>query len=247
MEENKQAKTSFSAKIRNYLFTGIVVTAPAAITIYLAVVLINYIDDHVEKLIPKQYLQSYLPDYLQEYWPFGIPGIGLVVLFVFFVLVGMFVTGFVGRAILRLWEKILISTPIVSGVYNAFKQIFETFFSSSAKKSFREVVLVEYPRKGLWTLAFVTGEPTKEIQGLMGEDEVLSIYVPTTPNPTSGFLIFLPRKDVQSVDLSVEEGLKFVVSVGIVSPVSKTEQMEKINKMKDKKHQKELGKEQKKS
>jgi uncharacterized membrane protein len=239
MEENKQVKTSFSTKIRNYLFTGIVVTAPAAITIYLAVMLVNYIDLHVKRLIPEQYLP-------EAYLPFGIPGVGLILLFAFFIFVGMFVTGFIGRALLRLWEKILISTPIVSGVYNAFKQIFETFFSSSAKKSFREVVLIEYPRKGLWTLAFVTGTPTQEIQGLTGQDDVISIYVPTTPNPTSGFLIFLPRKDVQSVDLSVEEGLKFVVSVGIVSPVSKTEQMERINKIKDKKHQKELEKEQKK-
>lgn len=230
MEENKQVKTPFSTRIRNYLFTGIVVTAPAAITIYLAVMLVNYIDANVKGLIPIKYLP-------EAYLPFGIPGIGLILLFAFLIFIGMFVTGFIGKSLLRLWEKILISTPIVSSVYNAFKQIFETFFSSSAKKSFREVVLIEYPRKGLWTLAFVTGTPTEEIQKMTGHDDIISIYVPTTPNPTSGFLIFLPRSDVQSVDISVEEGLKFVISVGIVSPVSKTEQLDRI---KNRKHSKNV-------
>lgn len=208
--ENKQAKKSLGARIRSYFFTGILVTAPAAITIYLAVIFIDYVDTHVTRLIPAEYNP-------ESYLPFGLPGIGLVILLIFFVLVGMFAAGFVGRFFVRVWEKILESTPVVSSVYNALKQIFETFFSSSAKTSFREVVMIQYPRPGIWTLAFITGTPTDEMKAQAGED-LVSIFVPTTPNPTSGFLLFIPRRDIVPLSISVEEGLKMVISVGIVNP-----------------------------
>lgn len=223
MADEKQVKSSFAAKIRNYFFTGILVTLPAAITIYLAVVFINYIDSNVTKFIPLEYNPK-------TYLPYGIPGLGVIILMALFILIGMFATGFLGRFFIRMWEKLLVSTPIISSIYNTLKQIFETFCSSSAKNSFREVVLVQYPRKGLWTVAFVTGSPTQEIKTLAGQDKMLSIYVPTTPNPTSGFLIFLPESEVQKLDISVEEGLKFVISVGIVLPVSKKEQLDRAMK-----------------
>lgn len=211
--KNKQVKKSLGSRIRNYFFTGILVTAPAAITIYLAVIFINYVDSHVIQLIPTEYNP-------ETYLPFSVPGIGLFILFIFFVLIGMFAAGFIGRFFVRVWERILESTPIVSSVYNALKQIFETFFSSSAKTSFREVVMIQYPRCGIWTLAFITGTPTEEMKQVSGED-LVSIFVPTTPNPTSGFLLFIPRKDIIPLSISVEEGLKMVISVGIVNPDSK--------------------------
>ena len=140
--KNKQVKKSVGSRIRNYFFTGILVTAPAAITIYLAVIFINYVDSHVIQLIPTEYNP-------ETYLPFSVPGIGLFILFIFFVLIGMFAAGFIGRFFVRVWERLLESTPIVSSVYNALKQIFETFFSSSAKTSFREVVMIQYPRCGI--------------------------------------------------------------------------------------------------
>lgn len=220
--KNKQVKKSVGSRIRNYFFTGILVTAPAAITIYLAVIFINYVDSHVIQLIPTEYNP-------ETYLPFSVPGIGLFILFIFFVLIGMFAAGFIGRFFVRVWERILESTPIVSSVYNALKQIFETFFSSSAKTSFREVVMIQYPRCGIWTLAFITGTPTEEMKQVSGED-LVSIFVPTTPNPTSGFLLFIPRKDIIPLSISVEEGLKMVISVGIVNPDSKPKKV-KVKKL----------------
>ncbi len=220
--KNKQVKKSVGSRIRNYFFTGILVTAPAAITIYLAVIFINYVDSHVIQLIPTEYNP-------ETYLPFSVPGIGLFILFIFFVLIGMFAAGFIGRFFVRVWERLLESTPIVSSVYNALKQIFETFFSSSAKTSFREVVMIQYPRCGIWTLAFITGTPTEEMKQVSGED-LVSIFVPTTPNPTSGFLLFIPRKDIIPLSISVEEGLKMVISVGIVNPDSKPKKV-KVKKL----------------
>ncbi len=216
-EEIKQdapGKINMARRIRNYFFTGILVTAPAAITIYLAVIFISYIDSNVVNLLPAKYNP-------EAYLPYGIPGIGLVILFVFFVVVGWFATGLVGGFFIKVWEKILASTPIISSIYNALKQIFETFFSGSSKPSFREVVLIEYPRKGLWTIAFITGAPTPGIKDIAHQSNMTSVYVPTTPNPTSGFLLFVPNEDVHKLDISVEDGLKYVISVGIVTPTDK--------------------------
>lgn len=210
-KENKQDKKGLISRLRNYFFTGILVTAPAAITIYLAVIFVNYVDSSVTKFIPKEYNP-------EAYFPYGIPGIGVIILLILFIIIGMFATGIVGRFFLRLWEKVLVSTPIISSIYNALKQVFETFCSTSSKNSFHEVVMLEYPRKGIWTMAFVTGKPTKEMQDKAKGKELEAIFVPTTPNPTSGFLLFVPREDLIPLDISVEDGLKMIVSVGIVHP-----------------------------
>ena len=214
IKQDTPDKINMARRIRNYFFTGILVTAPAAITIYLAVIFISYIDSNVVNLLPAKYNP-------ETYLPYGIPGIGLVILFVFFVVVGWFATGLVGGFFVKVWEKVLASTPIISSIYNALKQIFETFFSSSSKHSFREVVLIEYPRKGLWTIAFITGSPTSDIKDIAQQNNMTSVYVPTTPNPTSGFLLFVPNEDVHKLDMSVEDGLKYVISVGIVAPTDK--------------------------
>ncbi len=214
LERERAVFMKVGAKLRAYLFTGILVTAPVAITFYMAYKFILWVDRFVDKLIPPQYL-------LDNYLPVTIPGLGLVVLLVVLTLVGMFATGFLGRFFLRLGEWIVFKVPLVSSVYSVLKQIFETFFSSKTQ-AFSKVVMLEYPRKGIWILGFVSSELKGEIRRCFNE-EMLNVFIPTTPNPTSGFLIFVPKKDTIELDMKVEEGIKFVISGGLVEP----EQMKK--------------------
>ncbi len=214
LERERAVFMKVGAKLRAYLFTGILVTAPVAITFYMAYKFILWVDRFVDKLIPPQYL-------LDNYLPVTIPGLGLVVLLVALTLVGMFATGFLGRFFLRLGEWIVFKVPLVSSVYSVLKQIFETFFSSKTQ-AFSKVVMLEYPRKGIWILGFVSSELKGEIRRCFNE-EMLNVFIPTTPNPTSGFLIFVPKKDTIELDMKVEEGIKFVISGGLVEP----EQMKK--------------------
>ena len=197
------------SKFRTYLIAGVLVTAPFAITIYLAWLFIDFVDTKVKPLIPAHYN----PD---TYLPFGVPGIGLLLVIFFLVMVGWLTAGFLGRFTVRTGERILARMPIVRSVYGAAKQIVETVLSQQST-AFRQVVMFEYPRPGIWTIGFITGEPGRIIQDHV-EDEIVNILLPTTPNPTSGFLLFVPRKNVQILDMSIEEGMKMVISVGIVSP-----------------------------
>ncbi len=196
-------------RLRAYFFAGILITAPIGITIYLAWLLIDYVDDKIRPLIPAQYNP-------ETYLPFSIPGIGVLLLMAALTLIGAVTAGIVGRMFLRVAERILARMPIVRGVYGATKQVFETVLAQKST-AFRHVVLVEYPRTGLWSLGFITGTTEGEVQELT-EDEVLNVFIPTTPNPTSGFLLFVPRSDVTFLSMSVEEGIKMVVSGGIVTP-----------------------------
>ena len=196
-------------RLRNYFVAGVLVTAPFAITIYLAWLFIDFVDTKVKVLIPLQYR----PD---TYLPFGVPGLGLLIVFLFLTIVGWITAGFVGRFFIRTGERVLARMPVVRSVYGAAKQIVETILSQQST-AFRQVVMFEYPRPGIWTIGFITGTPGRIIQDHV-EDEIVNILLPTTPNPTSGFLLFLPRKDVQVLDMTVEEGMKMVISVGIVSP-----------------------------
>jgi len=197
------------ARLRAYFFAGVLVTAPIAITIYLAWSVVSWVDESVLPLIPAKYNP-------ETYLPFSVPGIGLVVLLVFMTAVGAITAGMVGRMIVGYGERILSRMPVIRSVYSATKQIFETML---AKKStaFREVVLVEFPRTGMWSIGFITGVTEGEVQELTDE-EVLNVYIPTTPNPTSGFLCFVPRSEVYPLSMTVEEGIKLVVSGGIVIP-----------------------------
>lgn len=209
LEREKAVFMKVGAKLRAYLFTGILVTAPVAITFYMAYKFIFWIDNLVNKLIPQQYQ-------LDNYLPFTIPGLGLIVLVVALIIVGMFAAGFLGRFFLRLGEWIVYKVPLVSSVYSVLKQIFETFFSSKTQ-AFSKVVMLEYPRKGIWILGFVSSELKGEIKNRCTQ-EMINVFIPTTPNPTSGFLIFVPKVDTIELDMSVEEGLKFVISGGLVEP-----------------------------
>ena len=152
----------------------------------------------------------------ETYLPFGIPGLGLLMVCFVMTLIGALTAGILGRFWIRTSERILSRMPIIRSIYSALKQIFETVLSHQSN-AFREVVLFEYPRRGSWALGFITGSTRGEIQNST-EDEVVNVFLPTTPNPTSGYLLFLPRRELVILSMTVEEGIKMVISGGIVTP-----------------------------
>jgi uncharacterized membrane protein len=203
------------SRLRAYFLAGVLVLAPIAITLALAFWLVDFVDSRVVHLIPAQWNpDTYLKDRFGV--EFGLPGLGVLVLMIVITLIGWLTAGYVGRVMVRIGENIVARMPVVRSIYGAIKQIFETVLRNQSD-SFRQAVLVEYPRRGIWTIAFVTGETEGEVQNLTKED-VVNIYVPTTPNPTSGFLLFVPREDVVFLDMPVEDAFKMVVSIGIVTP-----------------------------
>lgn len=194
-------------RLRAYFIAGILVTGPIALTLYLTWIFIHFIDEFVGGLLPAQYNPAtYVP----------LPGLGLVITVVGLTLVGAITAGYVGRLLLRLSEYVVQRMPVVRSIYNAAKQIFETVLASKSN-TFREVVLAEWPRPGMWTVAFVTAQPHGEIREQVGSDAV-AIYVPTTPNPTSGYLMFVRRRDLVTLPMTVEDGIKLVISGGIIVP-----------------------------
>ena len=195
------------ARLRGYLVTGIIISAPFAITIYLAALVVDFVDDKIKPMIPARYN----PD---TYLPFAVPGIGLVLVVLFLIFVGWLARGYLGRRALRYSERAMANMPVLRSVYTAAKQIFETVMSQQSS-AFRQVVLVQYPHKGVWVLGFITGDPGAEVQGHT-RDEVIGVMVPTTPNPTSGFLLYYPKTDVVHLSMSVEEAMKIIISMGIV-------------------------------
>ena len=206
------------AKLKAYLFTGVLVTAPVGMTFYLAYKLIFWVDAFVGKLIPPHYKEM-----LGDYFPISVPGLGLVILILFLMFIGMFAAGFMGRFFIRLGEWFMAKVPLLSSVYSLLKQIFETVFSDKTQ-AFKKVVMLEYPRKGLWILGLVSADIKGEVKENLPSD-MLNVFIPTTPNPTSGFLIFVPKKDVIELKMTVEEAIKFIVSGGLVEP-------DKMNKTK---------------
>jgi uncharacterized membrane protein len=196
-------------RLRAYFFAGILITAPLSITFYLAALFIGFVDHQVTPLIPEHYNP-------ETYLPFSVPGLGLVVVIVSMILIGALTAGFLGRYFVRVSERILARMPVVRSLYSATKQIFETVLAQKST-AFRQAVLVEYPRRGIWAIGFITGRTEGEVQNLTKEP-VINIFLPTTPNPTSGFLLFLPKEDVVPLTMSVEEAIKMVISGGIVTP-----------------------------
>ncbi len=205
-------------RIRNYFFAGLLVTGPALITLYLVWAIVTSIDAWVMHYLPARYNPS-------TYFDVYVPGVGVIVVITGLVLIGMFAANFMGRFFVNLSDKILNRMPFIKGIYSATKQIMETVFANKSK-AFREVVLVEYPRRGMWVIGFVTAKTSGEIQNA-SEVELVNVFVPTTPNPTSGFLIFIPQEDVYTVDMTVEEGLKLVISGGIITPPDKRAKKER--------------------
>ena len=211
LQREKAVFMKLGAKIRAYLFTGILVTAPVAITFYMAYKFVLWVDRLVNQILPPQYK-------FDEILPFTVPGLGLIILVLTLILVGMFAAGFLGKFFLSLGEWIVYKVPLISSIYSVLKQIFETFFSTKTQ-AFSKVVMLEYPRKGIWILGFVSSELKGEIKDSFKE-EMQNVFIPTTPNPTSGFLIFVPKKDTIELDMKVEEGIKFVISGGLVEPAN---------------------------
>ena len=212
---NNQQNTNISilAKFRRFFLTGLLVTAPIIITIYVTWLVIAFIDVKVASLLP-EYLD------FRKALPFQIPGLGLLIVIFVITLIGAITPGLIGRNLLKLGEMILFKTPIIRTVYSSIKQIMETVMSTNSK-SFKEVVLVEYPRKDIWVIAFVTSYVKGEIDNKIKKSDLVSIFVPTTPNPTSGFLLFVEKKDLIYLNMPVEQAVKLVISGGIVSPKQK--------------------------
>ena len=199
----------FVRRLRGYFLTGVLVTAPIAFTLWLAWNVIVFVDEKVKQLIPDAYL-------LQFPTPFRVPGFGLVALFLALTLIGMLAAGLIGRTLIRIGEGIVERMPVLRSIYSASKQVIETVVGQNAQ-SFREVVLIEFPRKDCWTVGFLTGAAKGEI-GRVDKEAMVNVFVPTTPNPTSGYLVFVPRRDVRKLAMTVEDGIKLVVSGGIVAP-----------------------------
>jgi len=202
-------KKNFFTKLRGCFFTGLLFIAPISITAYLTWMVITFIDEKIKPLIPIVYHPEY-------YLPFYIPGFGLLIAVVSITIVGALMAGVFGRYFIRLSERILNKMPVIRSLYSAIKKIFETLLNKQSS-SFRKVVMIEYPRRGIWSLGFITGITKGEVQNLT-KDKVVNVFIPTTPNPTSGYLLFVPSKDIHSLNMSVEEGIKMVVSAGIVTP-----------------------------
>lgn len=212
-EKTARKRLSMGLRLRNYFLTGLVIAAPVSITIYLTWTFIQWIDGWVKPLIPA----VYNPD---TYLPFSVPGGGLLFAFISITLLGFFTAGIVGKTIIRYGETLLGRMPLVRNLYQGLKQIFETILSDSSK-SFQRAALLEYPRRGLWAIVFISTETKGEVKRQLGDkvdDNMVSIFLPTTPNPTSGFLLFVPSKDLILLDMSVEQAAKLVISAGLVNP-----------------------------
>jgi uncharacterized membrane protein len=194
--------------LRTYLVTGLLVWVPLGITVFLIGFMVDFVDRAL-LFLPT----PYRPDNLLG---FHIPGIGLLLVFVILFVTGLLAANFFGRKLVKLWESLLQRIPLVRSIYSASKTFAEVVLTDSTD-SFKEVLLIEYPRKGLYSLCFQTSTQLGEIQSRTGED-VLCVFVPTTPNPTSGVMIIVPRKDVVRLDMEIEEAVKMVVSLGVVVP-----------------------------
>jgi uncharacterized membrane protein len=202
--------TSIAGRIRNYFLTGLVVTGPLAITVYLTWSFITWVDNVVRPFIPPTYRpESYLP------WP--IPGTGLIIAFVALTLLGFLTANLVGRTLVELGESLLNRMPIVRPVYKTMKQIFETLFSKSGS-SFRKVALVEFPAPGMWSLVFVSQPPSGDVAEQLPKGEHVSVFLPCTPNPTTGFFFYVKRTDLIELDISVENAMTMLISAGMVQP-----------------------------
>ena len=202
--------TGVAGRIRNYFLTGLVVAGPLAVTVWLVWSVVNWVDGLVRPLIPPTYQpETYLP------WP--IPGTGLVIAFVALTLLGFLTANLVGRTLVGWGEGLLNRMPIVRPIYKTMKQIFEALFSKTGS-SFRQVALVEFPAPGMWSLVFLSNPPGGDLAARLPQGEHVSAFMPCTPNPTTGFFFYVPRKDLIELDISVESAMTLLISAGMVQP-----------------------------
>ncbi len=211
----ERKKTSFIGRLRGNFLTGLVIVLPVALTIWMVWSFIGFVDDRVLPLVPDKYNPL-------SYVDFNIRGVGVGIFLVFTTFMGALTKGLFGRQLVRLGESIVDRVPIVRSIYNGVKQIVETITSSS-DNNFDKVCMFEYPRKGIWAIGFISTSTGGEILDKSGRKSLYSIFVPTTPNPTSGFLLFLPQDDVILLDMDVEAAAKLIISAGIVEPPTRSE------------------------
>ena len=200
----KKPKKSIFARIRNNFIAGIVVLIPIGITLYLTLAIVKV----SSKILPKEINPN-------NYLPYNIPGIEIIIALILITLIGWLSLSFIGKKLLNIFDNILNKIPILRTIYSAFAQMLETFTSNKVSK--KNVVLIEYPRKGTWAVGFATNKNTGEIKNKIGQ-EVVNVFVPTTPNPTSGFLLMFPKEDVIYLDITFEQASKFIVSAGSTNP-----------------------------
>jgi uncharacterized membrane protein len=202
--------------LRKYLFAGLLVWLPLAITVGVLMWAVGLMDGLFHGILGG--MQHVLPTGTENFIALlvGVPGLGVVLLVLLLIITGMLVTNMVGAWWLVQWNKLLSHIPIVKSIYVSVKQVSDTLFSTNGN-AFREAVLVQYPREGCWTIAFVTGRPSGEVAAALPGEHV-SLYVPTTPNPTSGFFLMVPRAACLPLRMSVDEALKYIISMGVVSP-----------------------------
>jgi uncharacterized membrane protein len=202
------------ARLRNYFLTGLVIAAPLFLTVYITRTFVEWIDSIVVPLIPSAYR-------FDQRLPFAVPGFGLVVALVFITIMGFLTANFVGGRLLHWGESLLGRMPIIRNIYGGLKQVFETVVSRQGTGAFKQVAMIEYPRPGLWSIVLVANEVKSGIADIVDSDhgdETLAVFLPTAPNPTNGFLIFIKKSEVVPIDLTVEDALKLVISAGILSP-----------------------------
>jgi uncharacterized membrane protein len=209
------------ARLRGYFLTGLIVVGPVAITIYVVWWFINLVDAWVKPLIPT----AYLPE---TYLPINVPGVGLIVGIFGLMLVGALTANLFGRTIVSHGEMMLDRMPVVRGVYRLVKQIFTTIFSKSGT-SFKRVGLIEFPRRGLYCIVFLAGDPPVEIEEKIGGgNPLITVFMPNGPNPTTGFIVFMQASEVIPIDLAVEDAAKLIVSAGLVGPDQQQEELRKL-------------------
>lgn len=209
----------FVRMLRNRLFTGMIVALPIATTFWLITTFVNFVDDFVLTPIPKKYMEIPWVNF-----SVSIPGLGLIIAILGLIILGSLASNFIGTSVIKSAERLLARVPVVSNVYNFLKQIV-TAVAQQSDRSFKEVCLIEYPRPGLWAVAFVTADLQGAPYHTLGEGYVC-VFVPTTPNPTSGFLLFVKRDDIQILDMTPEEGAKMIISGGMVSSNEESEPTE---------------------
>lgn len=215
----------FMTRLRNYFLTGLVIAGPLGITLYLTWSLIQWVDSWVKPLIPAVYNP-------ENYLPFAIPGLGLVMSFIVMTIIGFLTANFVGRTLISYGEQVVGRMPLVRNLYRGLKQIFETVLSQRGN-SFQKAAIIEYPRKGLWAIVFVATPTKGEVSGKITQHpELVSVFLPTTPNPTSGFLLFVPKTDIIELDMSVEDAAKLVISAGLVTPEYQSKAQELVDEAK---------------
>ncbi|MCV6824375.1 MULTISPECIES: DUF502 domain-containing protein [Halocynthiibacter] len=210
----KPKRRGFFAGLRANFLTGIVVIAPIAVTLWLIWTVVGWIDGWVLPFVPMEYRPK-------QYIGIDLRGVGLIIFLIFAVLVGWLAKGLIGRTFIHWAENLVDRTPVVRSIYNGLKQIAETVFAQT-DQSFDRACLIEYPRKGIWAIGFISTDAKGEINSrILNDQKIVSVFLPTTPNPTSGFLLFVPQVDVIELEMSVEDAAKLVISAGLVYPSKK--------------------------